>query len=46
MHTQVKSLLAIHKKPQGTKTFLFRRAGRREGAAKVTGEFLPADITR
>lgn len=45
MHAQVKSLLAIQKKTKVTKTFPFLRAGRREGAGKVTGEFLPADIT-
>lgn len=44
MHTQVKSLLAVQKKPKVIKTCLFRKAGRREGAGKVTGEFLPADI--
>lgn len=45
MHTRVKPLLTIQKKPKITKTCLFRRAGRRVGAGKVTGEFLPADIT-
>lgn len=46
MHTQVKSPLTIQKQPKITKTCLSRRAGRRVGAGKVTGEFLPADITQ
>lgn len=43
MHAHVKSLLTIQRKVKGHKTCLFRRAGCREGARKVTGEFLPAD---
>lgn len=43
MPAHVKALLTIQEKLKVTKTCLFRRAGRREGAGKVKGEFPSAD---